>query len=186
MKPQIHPKPPILANGSPMAHRTSGSIRVEVSDTQSCLSIDRAAIAHLTRSVLQGEGVESALISLAIVDDATIHELNRRHLGHDWPTDVITFRLSDLDDLELSAEIVLSAEMAATTALAADVDAQAELSLYLVHGLLHLCGYDDQSPSDRAAMRGREASVLEREGLPNTYLATGESAESASERETYR
>src|SRR5437868_4974841 len=55
-------------------------------------------LADLVRRVLAGEGVERASIALTLVDDATIRELNRRHLGHDWPTDVITFDLSETDE----------------------------------------------------------------------------------------
>ena len=99
---------------------------------------------RLVREVLIGRG--SRPISIALVDDATIHAVNRRHLAHDWPTDVISFRLSEVDDDELAGELVVSAEMAATTARQAGVGAWDELALYVVHGLLHLCGYDDHDP----------------------------------------
>src|SRR4051812_4616759 len=64
-----------------------GGIVVEISDTQAHLAIDPEALARLVRGVLTGEGVERAAISLALVDDATIRDLNERHLNHDWPTD---------------------------------------------------------------------------------------------------
>src|SRR5262249_36361632 len=107
------------------------------------------------------------------VDDASIRALNRQHLEHDWPTDVITFRLSEPDDPELEAEIVLSAEMAVTTARESGADAQAELALYLVHGLLHLCGHDDRDETAAAAMRRREGEVLAELGVPNTFAMVG-------------
>jgi probable rRNA maturation factor len=150
------------------------AITVEIADHQIHLPIDAAALAALTRRALRGEGVARATISIALVDDATIHDLNRRHLGHDWPTDVITFRLSGPDEAELAAELVLSAEMAATTAREAGVHPGDELTLYLVHGLLHLCGFDDTSAEAAAAMRRREAEVLAREGRPNTFAAAME------------
>jgi probable rRNA maturation factor len=64
--------------------------------------------------------------------------------------------------------LIISAEMAARTAAEIGADPAAELSLYLVHGLLHLCGFDDVDPADAARMRAREAEVLAREGIPNT------------------
>jgi probable rRNA maturation factor len=148
-------------------------IDVEVSDTQAHLRVDPALLAGIARRVLGAEGVRLASVSIALVDDATIRGINRRHLAHDWPTDVITFRLSEPGEPLLSAELVLSAEMAAATAGGAGVDPVAELALYLVHGLLHLCGYDDRSPEEVAAMRLREGELLAAEGFPNTFRLAG-------------
>lgn len=133
------------------------------------MPIDRDAMIDLARSTLIGEGVTQAAISIVVVDNATIRDLNRRRLDHDWPTDVITFPLSDPDDEALDAELVLSAEMAYETSAEFGFSPSAELSLYLVHGLLHLCGYDDQTDSATLAMRAREAEVLHREGYVNTF-----------------
>ena len=119
------------------------------------------------------EGFESASISIALVDDRTIHAINRRHLSHDWSTDVITFVLSDPGESPLAGELVVSAEMAAATARALGVDPRAELALYVVHGLLHLCGLDDQSPEDASMMRRREGEILSLEGLINTFPLVG-------------
>lgn len=156
---------------------------MEVSDTQSCLPVDRQALVRLANLVLQREQVARASISIVLVDDATIHGINRRHLGHDWPTDVITFPLSDPGDSELSGELVLSTEMAAATSREAGVDPQAELALYLVHGLLHLCGYDDQNDADSNLMRRREAEILAQAGLPNTYAALVSQIDDSAEQE---
>ncbi|MBX6312502.1 MAG: rRNA maturation RNase YbeY [Isosphaeraceae bacterium] len=154
-------------------NRDPNSINVEFSDTQSHLSADHTALADLARRVLRAEGIERATISIALVDDATIREANRRHLDHDWPTDVISFPLSEPGDPVLEGELILSAEMAATTARQAGTDPRAELALYLVHGLLHLCGYDDETVAEAAVMRRREAELLAEAGLPNTFSMTG-------------
>jgi probable rRNA maturation factor len=148
-------------------------IDVSTSDTQGHLAVDPEALAGLVRRVLEGEGVRAAEVSIALVDDASSHEFNRRHLGHDWPTDVITFPLSEPGDETLVAALVVSAEMAAVTAREVGADPNAELALYVVHGLLHLCGYDDQADEDRALFRRREAEILSREGVPNTFLLAG-------------
>jgi probable rRNA maturation factor len=146
-------------------------IAVEVSDTQSHLKVDHEAVARLVRGALRAEGVARASVSVALVDDAAIHEINRRHLGHDWPTDVISFPLSDPGDPALAGELVVSAETAASTARQAGVSARDELALYLVHGLLHLCGHDDSTAGDRDAMRRREGEILAHLGLTNTFPA---------------
>lgn len=147
-------------------------VEVAISDTQGHLRIAPSAIIELVRRTLRLEGRMVASISIALVDDASIHEINRQYLGHDWPTDVITFPLSSPDDPELSAELVVSAEMARKTAEAAGGDPWAELALYLVHGLLHLCGQDDQTDEQRAAMRRREAEVLAALGIGPPTIAT--------------
>ncbi|GAC1463723.1 MAG: hypothetical protein NVSMB9_01500 [Isosphaeraceae bacterium] len=147
---------------------------VEISDTQAHLDVDPEEIAFLAREVLRGEGVARASISVALVDDATIQAINRRHLDHDWPTDVISFRLSEPDETTLCGELVVSAETAAATAVGAGLNARDELALYIIHGLLHLCGHDDKADSDREAMRRREGEILARLGLSNTFhAATG-------------
>jgi probable rRNA maturation factor len=165
----MNPAAPPYPDDHPMDLSPKPDITVELSDTQNSLRIEPQAIAATVRDVLTGEGIRCAEISLAMVDDATIHAVNRRHLNHDWPTDVITFALSEPDDPCLVAELVVSAEMAARTAAAAGSDPDAELTLYVVHGLLHLCGYDDQTDVDAQAMRQREAETLARLGVPNVF-----------------
>jgi len=147
----------------------ANAIEVEISDTQGHLRIDRAEIIDLARRVLLGEGRHRASISIAMVDQATIHALNRAHLRHDWPTDVIGFPLSSPDDPVLAGELVVSAEMARATASEIGVDPRDELALYIVHGLLHLCGHDDAGESDAARMRRREDEVLTGLGYSNPY-----------------
>jgi probable rRNA maturation factor len=160
-------------------------IEVEISNTQNHLHIDPDEVTGLVREVLRREGRPEASISIALVDQAAIHILNRAHLGHDWPTDVISFPLSDPDDATLSGELVVSAEMAAATAREAGMPPRDELALYIVHGLLHLCGYDDHAEPDSAAMRRREDELLTELGYSNPYrlLRKGEAPyESASSR----
>src|SRR5206468_173197 len=135
-----------------------------ISDTQNHLAVAPEALASLARRVLRAQGVVAATLSIALVDDATIRTINARHLGHDWPTDVISFPLSDPGEPVLAGELVVSAEMAAATAVEIGVDPRDELALYVVHGLLHLCGYDDVSETEAAAMRRREDELLAARG----------------------
>jgi len=125
--------------------------------------------ARCAGSVLEGEGILNAQISIALVDDSTIRRINKRHLDHDWATDVISFLLSNPEDKELTGELVVSAEMAFETAHELGVDPASELALYVVHGLLHLCGYGDSSESEIRRMRRREDEVLLREGFTNPF-----------------
>lgn len=148
---------------------TENDVEVELSDTQSHLRVEPSQVASIVRTVLAAEGRWRASISIAIVDQAAIHAINRTHLDHDWPTDVISFPLSAPEDEALSGELVVSAEMAAATAAEHGVDPVDELALYIVHGLLHLCGYDDQTEPDAARMRRREGELLAACGHSNPF-----------------
>jgi probable rRNA maturation factor len=99
---------------------------------------------------------------------------------------VISFLLTDPDEPVLAGELVVSAERAATVARRAGVDPWAELALYVVHGLLHLCGYDDLAAPDVDAMRRREGEILAREGLTNTFPLVDPTGVVDGERETER
>jgi probable rRNA maturation factor len=119
------------------------------------------------RAVLDGENIADAEISLAFVDNATIHRLNRQYLDHDEPTDVLSFPLSEPNARRLSGELVIGAEVARAQATDRGHDVQAELALYVIHGILHLCGYDDHTAAGAGTMRQRERHYLQALGLPD-------------------
>lgn len=162
------------------------AITVDVSDTQAHLAIPAGMLAGLAERVLAREGVGRAALSVALVDNTTIQDVNRRFLGHDWPTDVISFVLSDPGEPELSGELVISAEMAAQSARDTGGDPLTELALYLVHGVLHLCGYDDQTEAGVQLMRRREAEILAAEGWIPRDPTTGSPRAEAAGREPLR
>jgi probable rRNA maturation factor len=141
-------------------------IRVSIASPQEGVPIDRPQLKQVVRTVLEGEGIDEARISLALVDNPTIHQLNKRYLDHDEPTDVLSFPLSDKAGA-LQGELVIGAEVAQEQAASRGHAVGAELALYVIHGLLHLCGYDDHSPSQAAEMRQRERRYLGQLGLPD-------------------
>jgi probable rRNA maturation factor len=102
-----------------------------------------------------GEGLKGDL-SVVFVDDREICAMNRRFLRHKGPTDVISFPLNDRHD-PLIGEVVVSAETARRESSARRLPVERELALYVAHGILHLCGYDDRTAGDAAEMREREA-----------------------------
>ncbi len=123
--------------------------------------IAAARVAAAARGALAAERAAHLDVSVAIVSDAEIHELNRRHLAHDWPTDVITFPLRDEGDPDaLLGEVVVSADRARAEARARRIDPREELCRYVVHGCLHLLGYDDREPRAAARMRRRQEAIL--------------------------
>lgn len=141
------------------------TLEIDLSDTQRHLRLDPDRVRSLARRILELEGVDQGSLSIAVVDNQTIHEINRRHLDHDWPTDVVSFLLSEPDAPEFSGDLVISAEMAVSVATQCGLDPNAEFALYLVHGLLHLCGYDDLTEVERDRMRSREDEILEVLGI---------------------
>jgi probable rRNA maturation factor len=140
------------------------SFRIEINDQQTALSIDTEAVRHVLSNILAAEGLRSAEISVAVVDDSRIRTLNQRHLGHDRATDVLSF-IYDIADQHVDGELVLSAETAARVAREYGWRGMNEFVLYLVHGTLHLLGYDDETPEDRRLMRERERKHLSRLGM---------------------
>jgi probable rRNA maturation factor len=98
-------------------------------------------------------------VSLLLTDDREIARLHGEYLGDATPTDVISFALDG------TAELVISVATAKRCAKAHGHPYRHELALYVVHGLLHVCGFDDVRPRARARMRAAERTVLRRLGL---------------------
>jgi probable rRNA maturation factor len=140
-------------------------IAVSVASPQELIPLEYQRLKECARTVLAGEGVKEAKIVLAFVDDATIAGLNKRFLEHEGPTDVITFPYSKGKKLE--GEVVIGVEVAQREAADRGHDVTTELCLYAIHGVLHLCGYDDRSPKDAAEMRKKERAYLKQLNLPD-------------------
>ncbi len=134
---------------------------------------------HLTDSELE----------FTFFDNASIHEMNKAHLDHDWPTDIITFDLSEGDDVgeaektfileanaaagdqkgaallnknaflgkaeksnPITGDLYISVEQAEIQATALGHSLEKELKILIIHGILHLLGYDDQTPEEQTEM----------------------------------
>jgi len=148
---------------------------VSITNAQSTHPIDSDRLEGAVRTILAKEGAKSATVSVAIVDNATIHRLNREYLKHDEPTDVLSFVL-DENEKTLDGEVVVSADTAAATAARFGWTADDEVLLYVVHGTLHLLGYDDRQPDALRQMRDRERHYLGTLGLSPRYDETGQIA----------
>ena len=159
---------------------------VDISCSDPKCNVDVAALRKALEFGLQEEGVANAVLSVTIVDNSTIHRLNREHLQHDYPTDVISFQLEwthGAETLEsrlhlssgrssgasIEGEIVAGGEYAAEMSKRCGWSVQNELTLYVIHGMLHICGYDDLTDTEKRYMRSRERAVLEGLGLSPTY-----------------
>ena len=141
-------------------------IRVSIASPQELVELKYQQLKEAGRKVLEGEGIKEAKISLAFVDNVTIHRLNKQFLNHDEPTDVMTFPLSNPGAKTLEGELVIGVEVALEQAQDRGHDVDSELCLYVIHGILHLCGYDDRTEKDTKEMRRMERKYLAELKLP--------------------
>jgi probable rRNA maturation factor len=140
------------------------NVRVSITNLQPTLPFDADRLRRAIRMVFEESVNRPAQISVAIVDDATIHDLNNRHLQHDYPTDVLSYPLIDSRD-KLVGEIVVSAETARQQAPDYGWSADEELCLYVIHGALHLAGFRDKSIAQRREMQAAERWILRELGI---------------------
>ncbi|MCE9607157.1 MAG: rRNA maturation RNase YbeY [Planctomycetia bacterium] len=134
-------------------------VRVDVALEYEPFPVDAERLRRAARMIAGDHGIERGTISIAIVDDPSIHDINRKFLDHDEPTDVVSFALEE-EPGYLEGEIVASADTAARTAAELKVAPADELLLYVIHGSLHLVGHDDLTPEPRVLMRAEERKYL--------------------------
>ena len=100
--------------------------------------------------VLRSAGLDEGEISLTLLDDDSIRELNRTYLGKDVPTDVISFALHEGDEAVLG-DIYVGHEQAAIQAVEAGISVEEELARLSIHGTLHVLGYDHPDTEARSS-----------------------------------
>jgi probable rRNA maturation factor len=128
--------------------------RVLISDRQG-LPVDAPALAALARATLVEEGLVEAELSLSFVEDAEIADLHERFMDEPGPTDVLSFPLDDVDEegTRILGDVIVAP---ATAARNNPDDASGELRLLVVHGILHLLGYDHEEDGARTRMWERQ------------------------------
>ena len=149
----------------------------EVVNRQRRIRIDRGLIARLANKALEAVGQPDAAITVAFVRDAAIRRLNRDYRGKDIPTDVLSFPADeDLPSSEGNAQagqlgcigrrggylgdVVISADTAISQAQQSCYTFEREVSELVIHGVLHLCGYDHET--DRGEMNRMELRLRRR------------------------
>ena len=110
--------------------------------------------------VVAAEKREINAITFIFCSDEYLLNINKEFLAHDYYTDVITFPYHESEDDALEGDIYISTERTAENAKTADVSHLHEMARIVVHGVLHLCGYDDATDELRAAMREKENFYL--------------------------
>lgn len=124
--------------------------------------VDGRLLKKTARALLEAVGEEHSALSLSLVSDHTIREMNRRHRGKDKATDVLSFPLAAAADPvgasheRLLGDVVISVDTARRQAGDYDAPVQDEVNRLLIHGILHVLGHDHEKARERARMEAEE------------------------------
>jgi len=139
-------------------------------------SVSEERLELIARRVLEAEGVGAAELSVTVTDDETVRSLNRRYAGEDAVTDVLSFSQREGEEFPAPpggvpalGEVIIAYPQALRQALRqgsgrAVESVEAEVARLLIHGILHLLGYDHAEPEEERRMRAREEELLEATG----------------------
>lgn len=133
----------------------AGEVRID--SRQKLVKLDRAALRRDVRKILDLLGVGERELSLLFVDDEGIRTINRDYLRRDRPTNVIAFSLTEGDFGDVNpgmlGDVVVSVETAAREARTAGIPIEDAILYLIIHGILHLAGYDHEGPKGIARAR---------------------------------
>jgi len=152
----------------PNSKTDKGDIVVEITCSCRQLKVSFAKLVKLAEKICRRFSVSEIDISVAIVDDEAIEKVNKEFLGRAGITDVISFDLSDGPQRKAS-EVVINGEMAVRQGGQRGHSAEAEVALYMTHGLLHQLGYDDDSRASAQKMHDMEDKILREAGFGIVY-----------------
>lgn len=134
--------------------------KLEIADRQKLYPINKNWTKKLVNRVLKTEK-KVAELSIVFIDNKMIKEMNKTFLGHNYATDVLSFDYHEPSSKNtITGEIIVSVEMAVKQAQKRGYSIEGEIALYLIHGLLHLLGYDDRQKRDAKKMHQREKELL--------------------------
>jgi probable rRNA maturation factor len=145
-------------------------MEILIDNRQHEVEIDELLLEDLARFVLVSEGVDdSAELSVVFTDESEIRELNSRYSGLDKATDVLSFSMLENSDRLVNpdrefplllGDVVICPIVAERQAIQLESSVDKELNLLVVHGILHLLGYDHQSETEDAVMKDRQEELL--------------------------
>ena len=155
-------------------------IAIQITRNFETMDVSLSKLEELAKTVCNrfaGRGTAQARyeVSIAIVDDSEIRQLNAQFLGHKTTTDCLSFDLSDDEESEITGqkskifELIVNGEMAVRQADLRGHSSEAELALYITHGLLHNLGFDDQTSDQARTMHDTEDEILQQMGYGFVY-----------------
>lgn len=138
--------------------------------------VNASALKAVARKLLHAVDEGQSSLSLTLVDDVAIRELNREHRGKDTATDVLSFPIDGASSTRehvgpehLLGDVVISVDTARRQAADYDAPLQRELYRLLIHGVLHVLGHDHEEPMERRIMRSEERRLADAIGMPWPY-----------------
>ena len=133
-------------------------MKIDIETNLPVLDVSRENLYNTVRHILQGEGQNNAAVTIVLVDDPYIRKLHHKYRQLNRATDVLSFNLND--ELESNSEelgdVYISVDRAREQAYRYRISMENELHLLLIHGCLHLLGYDHKNSRDRKEMRDKE------------------------------
>ena len=144
-------------------------------DEQTTLKVDFERMRRAVAAILEDADVTHGSIEIVVIASEPMHKMNVQFLGHDYPTDVLAFPLEDDPEAGLlEGSIVVCSDVAVERAADYGWPPEDELLLYVVHGALHLVGYDDHSLEDAPIMHAKEREYLQIVGVDGSRSRDGE------------
>lgn len=147
------------------------SLDVDVATNGVRSPLSRRAIVEAARTTLRAERVRHALLSITLLDRPSIARMNRRHLGHAGETDVISFAFARSSGAEpVIGDVYIAPEVGRDNARTRGAPVREELTRLVVHGTLHVLGYDHPDGDDRecSPMWARQERIVRRLTRPAT------------------
>jgi probable rRNA maturation factor len=133
---------------------------ISIKNLQTKVSIRIPRIKQVARRTLRHLNIPEATLSVIFVATSRMKSLNTKYLKHAYVTDILTFNYSPEGQRKrILAEIIIAPSVAVANARAFATTLHKEIELYVIHGILHLAGYDDHSPGDIARMRKKEQEI---------------------------
>jgi len=134
--------------------RPPRGLAIDISSSVRRLNVSRDIVRHAAAATLRAERVKDAMLSITFVGRAGISRLNRRYLGHQGPTDVISFGLERVGRRgAVIGDVYICVEVARDNARRQGISAREELLRLVVHGTLHVLGYDHPTGAARTTSR---------------------------------
>lgn len=134
-------------------------MKIVIQNLQKKIPINPKKVKESVLKVLQIEKIKkTGQINFFFVTDSKIKKLNLKYRHENYPTDVLTFDMSG--KREILADVVISIDTAITHARIFKTSPRFEIYLYIVHGILHLLGYDDRNPKERKIIQERQEYIL--------------------------
>jgi rRNA maturation RNase YbeY len=133
---------------------------MDILNQQRIRKIDIEKVRGYLKKIFFYLSIESKKVSFVLSDNRFIVKLNKEYFSKNTPTDVISFNLADEIEPDYLGEVVVSVEEAVAVAEKLKIDWQVELLLYLIHGILHLIGFEDSTAVQRKKMEKKQREIL--------------------------